>query len=117
MKTRPSLWRGRLPRTLAAAVIVGLLPWPVAAADQAPPAPTTQNITASAQKVAATERLVVPQPVAAKQNQGSDAALTSPSFFKTKVGLAVLAVVLGGAGYAIYSTSHDRIHSEARQGQ
>jgi hypothetical protein len=38
----------------------------------------------------------------------------SSSFFKTRTGVAVLVVMAVGPGYAIRSTSKDRIHSPAR---
>lgn len=41
--------------------------------------------------------------------------LDSPSFFKTPLGLVVLAVVGTGTAYALYSAQHDRIHSPARK--
>jgi hypothetical protein len=46
--------------------------------------------------------------------QGTPGA-DSPAFFKTGPGIAVLAVMAVGAGFAIYSTQHDRIHSPAKQ--
>ena len=38
----------------------------------------------------------------------------SPTFFKTPTGAVVLAVMVVGVGYAIYSAQHDRIHSPGK---
>jgi len=46
-----------------------------------------------------------------EQNSGTQ----STSFFKSRPGAIALAVMVFGAGYAIYSTSHDRITSPAKQ--
>jgi hypothetical protein len=54
-----------------------------------------------------------PEP-AARRSQGTDTVKQSPGFFKTGPGIAVLAVAAVGIGYALYSSSHDRIHSPGR---
>ncbi len=51
---------------------------------------------------------------AATQDAASNPELQSPSFFRTPLGLAVIAVVGAGTAYAVYSAKHDRIHSPAR---
>jgi len=38
-------------------------------------------------------------------------APSSPSFFKTGKGAAVLILLAGGVGYTVYSFSHDRVKS------
>ena len=38
----------------------------------------------------------------------------SGSFFKSKPGILALAVMAAGAGYAVYSTQHDRIKSPGK---
>jgi hypothetical protein len=45
---------------------------------------------------------------------GTAPNLESPSFFKTPLGWAVIAVVGAGSAYAIYWAQHDRIHSPGR---
>ena len=45
---------------------------------------------------------------------GADATLDSPSFFRTPLGVAVIAIVGAGTAYALYSAQHDRIHSATR---
>ncbi len=53
---------------------------------------------------------------AAVQTQApSTPDLTSPSFFRTPLGIVVLAAVGAGTAYALYSSQHDRIHSPARK--
>jgi hypothetical protein len=74
------------------------------------------GIRASAATIAATATLADTSAQAQAPSDGK-ASLNSPSFFKRPAGIAVLAVVFAGAGYAIYSASHDRIHSVVRQNQ
>ena len=56
-----------------------------------------------------------PATVARRSEQASTPAKQSPAFFKTPAGIAVLAVLGAGAGYAIYSAQHDRIHSPGKK--
>jgi len=46
--------------------------------------------------------------------QDTTASKQSPAFFKSGTGITVLAVVAAGVGYALYSTSHDRVHSPGK---
>jgi hypothetical protein len=64
-----------------------------------------------------TERLApqAPEATRASSAQGGDVDLGSPSFFRTRGGMAVLAVFAAGVGYALYSAKHDRIKSPAKQ--
>jgi len=39
----------------------------------------------------------------------------STAFFRSPVGLAALAIVVIGSGYAVYSASHDKITSPAKK--
>jgi hypothetical protein len=89
----------------ALALAVAALPLPCLAGDGPQPA-AAPGLRASAAKAAATTRLSTTTP---EQATDGKAQLASPSFFKTKVGLAVVAVVAVGTGYAFYSISHDHI--------
>jgi len=111
VKGTPSVWRGAFLRTVALGVALAVVPLPVVAAEASPPA-TPVNLHASIVKAASTNRLAS-APVAAQQGQtaASDPKLQSGSFFKTPLGIAVIGVVGAGAAYAVYSASHDRIHS------
>jgi hypothetical protein len=100
-------------RVLALAVAIAALPLPALAGDPSQPV-ARPGIRASAAKIAASA------PLAASASQGTQdakASLNSPSFFKTPAGMIVIAVVGAGAGFAIYSASHDRIHSVVRANQ
>lgn len=50
----------------------------------------------------------------AAQDQSASTDLRSGSFFKSKAGIATLVVFGAGVGYAIYSSSNDRIRSTGR---
>lgn len=116
MTVRLSPWSGVLPRALLLAVVVALVPLPVAAGEPGQAA-KPQPLQASIAKFAARE-VLVPSPAARSAQQGGTAdktALERPSFFKTKAGAIALIVVGAGTAYALYSTSHDRIHSTVRK--
>ena len=104
----------RLTRVLGA-VVVALIPCSAAAADVTTP-PKEPLRTALAEVRPA--NVVTPRPpstVARRSEQASTPAKQSPAFFKTPAGIAVLAVLGAGAGYAIYSAQHDRIHSPGKK--
>jgi hypothetical protein len=96
------------------AASVALIPLPAVAADNAP-TPKSRNLDASMARIVARDlRTAVTTPaVKARAAQGSD--LSSPTFFKTRTGVIVAAVMVAGAGYALYSAQHDRIHSAGKK--
>jgi hypothetical protein len=108
-----SVWHRTGARTIALGVTLALATVPLAAAEAAPQTPPAVNLKAAVQKAASTERLSTTTSPQASQPAGTP-DLQSPSFFKTPLGLAVIAVVGAGSAYAIYSAQHDRIHSTAR---
>ncbi len=115
MNEKASVWRWRLARFVALAVIIALCPLPALAGDQGQPPQKTPGIRASAATIVKAQSLEAKPALA---TQGGEAGAThSPSFFKSPVGIAVLATLAAGVGYAAYSLQHDRIHSVARQGQ
>jgi hypothetical protein len=112
-------WRPAL-RVLALALALAAVPLPALAGEPSQPA-AKPGIRASiqqvaAQQVAASARLTPPRAQYARTQEGK-AQLGSGSFFKTSAGIACLAVLAAGTGYAFYSKSHDRIHSVTRQSQ
>ena len=107
-------WGGARARVLAAGLTIALVPLPLAAAEADRPAPAI-TLKAAVDKAAATERLASSPAAAAQTAQPIDAPNTgSRGFFKTPLGLTVIAVVGAGTAYAMYSAQHDRIHSAAR---
>lgn len=113
--------RGR--RVLAIATVVAVtvsLPSTAFAGDRA--RTETPGIRASAERVAAieSERLTKTAPSAARaanatnEQSGSSRDLQSGSFFKSPAGIAVLVAFGVGVGYALYSSSNDRIRSSGR---
>jgi hypothetical protein len=107
-------WRGARARVLAAGLTIVLAPLPLAAAEADRPAPAI-TLKAAVEKAAATERLASSSDAAAQPAQPVGTPnLGSRGFFKTPLGMAVIAVVGAGTAYAVYSAQHDRIHSAAR---
>ena len=116
MTVRIKAWRGRLPRAGLLAVILALVPLPVAADDGAAPAKRTSNIKVSLERMVA--RDIASAPVSsslARPARQGQAPGSSSGFFKSKTGIIALVVMAAGTGYALYSASHDRLHSPGKQ--
>jgi len=110
--------RAGLRRAAILAIAVTLVPLPLAAAEKAAPA---QPLRTSIAKHASREALVT-SPKRASQSAAQPRAQRSSNpqgtgFFRSPAGIACLAVIAAGTGYALYSVSNDRIHSVARDGQ
>lgn len=114
MTVRLTEWRGALPRAVLLAVAAALVPLPVAASDTKP-APKAKTIQASMQEMVARDVAAAPTRVATRRAEQSGQSKESMAFFKTKPGMIALAVMIGGTGYALYSTKHDRVHSVGKQ--
>jgi len=100
-------------RVVLGIVVLTALPFTARAGEiGAPPArPAPLRTALAAARVA-------PPPAirrAAPRAQAANPATQSPAFFKTRTGILVAGVMAVGAGYAIYSTQHDRIHSPGKQ--
>jgi hypothetical protein len=87
------------------------------AAQQAPPpAPPSFSARAIAKAVTPSKsetprnNLVAPAPAKTTPKQ----ATSSGSFFKTRTGVVVLAVMAVGTGFAVYSAKEDRIRGSVR---
>lgn len=105
-------WRTGV-RVLALALVLSAIPLPGLAEESSKPAPVP-GLKASIAKAAASGSVALEQ---AKPAAPDKAQLGSSSFFRKPAGMIVLAVVAAGTGYAMYSASHDRIHSVIRQNQ
>jgi predicted methyltransferase len=95
-------------------VAVALVPLPVAASD-AKPAPKAKTIQASMQEMVARDVAAAPARTAARRAEQGSQSKESVGFFKTKPGMIALAVMIGGVGYALYSSQHDRITSAGKK--
>jgi hypothetical protein len=121
------LSRRALPRAVVLAVCVTLIPLPVSAgestappkatATETPKPPETRTLRAAIEKVDTRDLKPTMTSRAAprRSKQDTDVAKESPAFFKTGPGIAVLAVIAVGVGYALYSTQHDRVHSPGKE--
>ena len=117
MTVRLARWRGALPRAVPLAVAVSLLPIPVMAGETAPAQKArATTIQASIRDAVAREVAAMPaRPVAVTRAAQSSGSKQSMAFFKTGPGIAALAILAVGVGYANYSTQHDRITSPAKE--
>jgi hypothetical protein len=110
LQVRTSQW---VSRVLVIALMLAATPLPTLAGEPPAPAPPRPSLTVLVQQAAAVTAI---KPVRAQAATGVDrSALGSPSFFKKPAGIAVLAALAAGAGYALYSTQHDRVTSPAKQ--
>jgi hypothetical protein len=108
------VWRRTYARVVAAGMTIALASVPLAAA-AADPAPPSIDLKAAVAKAASTERLASSTTAPAQTaQQGTAMAPESKAFFKTPLGIAVIAIVGSGTAYAVYSAQHDRIHSTTR---
>lgn len=101
---------------IALAVVVALAPLPAFAGESTPPAKPGTGLTASAERIAAAEAFrVQPQAARAQESGWTNPDRGSTNFFKSPAGILTLVVVGVGTGYALYSTSHDRVKSPGRE--
>ena len=110
-----SLHCGMRVKCVLGAVVVALILWSAAAGDAVVPSKTPLR---NALTEVRTRDVAPPRPtttVARRSEQPSNPARQSPTFFKTPAGIAVLVVAGAGAGYALYSAQHDRIHSPGKK--
>lgn len=103
-------------RVLVLALAVAAAPMPSLAGESSPGAPAKPVLRDAIAKAAASI------PVAKARAQGGGAKadkseLGSTSFFAKPAGIIAIIVVAAGTAYAVYSASHDRIHSVVRKGQ
>ncbi len=116
MTTTLSRTRGSFCRTVVLVGITALVPLPLAAADSS--GASSHPLQAAIAKHAASEAAKVSAPrTNASHQTGSTNDPRSGGFLHSPAGIACIAVLVAGTGYAIYSANHDRIHSVARQGQ
>lgn len=93
-----------------------LIPLPVAASDAAQ-GQTTPTVKTSLHDAVAREAVKAAKTPAVRtsERRADKADKGTAAFFKSGPGIAVLAVMAVGTGYAIYSAQHDRISSPGRK--
>jgi hypothetical protein len=109
LQVRSSQW---ISRALVVALVLAAAPLPGFAGE--PPAPAPPTLAAAIQHAAAVTPLA-PARGRSSAAQTGKADLGSPSFFKKPAGIAVLATLAAGIGYAVYSTQHDRVNSPGKK--
>lgn len=116
MTVRTSSWRRALWRAVLLAIITTLIPLPAAASD-APTPEKAPTIKASMESIVARDLTAAPATTRAAAARSARQGTTpgSPSgFFRSRAGMVALVAMVAGTGYALYSASHDRIHSPAK---
>jgi len=95
------------------ALVASLLSPGQAAAEPTAPAPT---VLQTGRAVAVRQAVMVQAPMAPKASASSatQSPLESKSFFKTRAGAATLILFGAGVGYAVYSSSNDRVRGAKR---
>jgi len=115
-------WRGPVRRAALVALVSALPSLPLAAASDPSPAPAKTSaaakpstIQAAVRAAAVREAAVVKAPRANAVKRAEQSSTSKSSgFFRSGPGAVALAVMAAGTGYAIYSASHDRIKSPAK---
>ena len=114
MTVRIASWRGMVPRAGLLAVIIALVPLPVAAGDGGLQK-KTPTIQVSMERMVARDIASAPKSSVARRARQGQGAGNSSGFFKSRPGMVALVVMAAGTGYALYSATHDRIHSAGKQ--
>ena len=107
-------WRRLVVRALVLVLALGAAPLNCLAGGPAGPPQPAPTLTASIQKAVQHEvgKVAKVRPNAARQAGASSAGeMSSGSFFKTPAGVLTIVLLAAGTGYALYSTSHDRVSS------
>ena len=121
MTSPTCLWRRLLARVLVLALAAGAFPADcLAGGTPPPPGESTPTLAASIQKAAVMESAKMTKARASSSVAGQDPGqpktdLGSKSFFKSPAGIVALILTGVGVGFAMYSTSNDRIKSPAKQ--
>ena len=89
-----------------------LLPPEAFAQTTSPHTPLLNSARAAARRSGAMKERGTAQGAQAPQTPSTD--LRSGSFFKSPAGIVTMIVFVAGVGYALYSSSNDRIRSEGR---
>lgn len=97
-------------RLATAGIMTALLALGAAPAMAASPNPATPGPFSSPFSKGTIAKVVAKSEAPAKAPKAAKQATASGSFFKTRTGMIVLAVMAVGTGYAIYSSKEDRIH-------
>ena len=116
MTVRITSWRGVLPRAGLLAVIIALVPLPVAAGNGGTDA-KNPTIKASMERIVARDLTAASasSKAAVRPARQGRAPGDSPAFFKSGPGIVALVVMVAGTGYALYSAQHDRITSAGKK--
>jgi len=104
-----------MTRAASLVVITALMPLPAAASDTATTQAPTPTVKASMERIVARDLAATPAPKVAREDRQGSSASSRPGFFKSGPGMIALVVMAAGTGYALYSTSHDRIHSPGKK--
>jgi hypothetical protein len=104
-------WRRRVARVLVLALAFGTVPIVCLAGPPPGPSSPASPIAASADKAVQHDvgQIAKASPNVARQSTAN--AQASGGFFKSKAGVITIVLLAAGTGFALYSTSHDRVKS------
>jgi hypothetical protein len=105
----------QMTRVIGLVAITTLIPFPAIAGDTASAKPGPTLKASVARIVARDVAAASPRAVNAREDRQGTTSTNSTSFFKTRPGIIALTVMAVGAGYALYSAQHDRIHSAGKK--
>jgi hypothetical protein len=105
-------WRGALARVVLLAAAATLVPIPGLASDTKD-VTKPKTIQMSMQEIVKREAARTPATRTTAARAQTNTSKESPGFFRSGPGMVALAVMIAGTGYALYSVSHDRVHSPA----
>jgi len=108
-------WRRAVARVLVLALAVVFAPIYCLAEESPGPPQSAKTLAGSIQKAVQLETGKVARVPVMATRQDSPAGRSSASFFKTRTGVITLLAIAAGTGYALYSTSNDRVTSPNRQ--
>jgi len=108
-------FRHQMMRVLRVTVITALVPLPAFADGPANPQ-QIPTLKASAARLVARDVAAAPLgPARVREVRQGPTSTNSTAFFKSRPGIIALSVLAAGTGYALYSASHDRIHSAGKK--
>lgn len=107
-------WRRRVARVLALALALGSAPVCLAGEPPGPqssPSPLAASIDKAVQHELGQPSKVSASNARIARQESANGPASGTSFLRSKAGMVTIVLLAAGTGFALYSTSHDRIKS------